>query len=52
VRSLKLGYGNSDADWGGNFAGDLMWTVEPVVILASPYFIKKMIGAVVKAKQD
>lgn len=52
VRSLKLGYGNSDADWGGNFAGDLMWTVEPIVILASPYFVKKMIGAVVKAKQD
>lgn len=27
---------NADADWYGNFAGDLMWTVEPLVILSSP----------------
>ena len=36
VRRLKLGYSNADADWSGNFAGDLMWTIEPIVILASP----------------
>ena len=42
VRHLKLGYSHDDADWGGNFAGDLMWTVEPIVILASPVIIKMM----------
>ena len=36
VRSLKFGYGNRLADWTGNFAGDLMWTIEPLVILGSP----------------
>jgi hypothetical protein len=33
VQQLKLGYTNMEADWGGNFAGDLMWTIEPIVIL-------------------
>ena len=27
---------NEDADWHGNFFGDVMWTVEPIVILSSP----------------
>jgi hypothetical protein len=36
IRSLKFAYNNTDADWYGNFAGDLMWTIEPVVILGSP----------------
>lgn len=27
VRGLKLGLSNNDADWTGNFAGDLMWTI-------------------------
>ena len=27
VRTLKLGMANADADWTGNFAGDLMWTI-------------------------
>lgn len=40
VRQLKLGHSNKDAEWGGNFAGDLMWTIEPVVILMSPFVIK------------
>jgi hypothetical protein len=39
VRSLKLGMTNADADWNGNFAGDLMWTlgklVFPITINAS-----------------
>mmetsp|Transcript_45753 Transcript_45753/g.67541 ORF Transcript_45753/g.67541 Transcript_45753/m.67541 type:complete len:380 (-) Transcript_45753:136-1275(-) len=42
VRSLKMGYSNDDADWGGNFAGDFMWTVEPIVILLSPFLIRQM----------
>ncbi len=44
VRQLKLGYSNADADWGGNFAGDLMWTIEPAVILASPIIFKRMVS--------
>jgi hypothetical protein len=27
VRTLKFGMNNSDADWTGNFAGDVMWTI-------------------------
>ena len=37
--SLRLGYDNAVADWGGNFAGDAMWTVEPVFILSTPMLI-------------
>lgn len=36
VRTLKFGLSNADADWRGNFAGDIMWTIEPIVILTSP----------------
>jgi hypothetical protein len=39
IRSLKFGYANSDADWHGNFAGDVMWSVEPIVILGSPFLL-------------
>eukprot|EP00534_Pseudo-nitzschia_fraudulenta_P000020 CAMPEP_0201121534 /NCGR_PEP_ID=MMETSP0850-20130426/5394_1 /ASSEMBLY_ACC=CAM_ASM_000622 /TAXON_ID=183588 /ORGANISM="Pseudo-nitzschia fraudulenta, Strain WWA7" /LENGTH=403 /DNA_ID=CAMNT_0047388017 /DNA_START=155 /DNA_END=1366 /DNA_ORIENTATION=- len=42
IKSMKLGYDNSFADWTGNFAGDLMWTIEPVVILASPWYLTYM----------
>eukprot|EP01031_Cornospumella_fuschlensis_P041660 gene41660-50839_t len=28
---------NADADWWGNFFGDLAWTVEPVLVLLNPY---------------
>ncbi len=42
INYLKFGYSNADADWGGNFAGDFMWTIEPIVILASPFLIKQM----------
>lgn len=35
VRKLMFEYSNSQADWGGNFAGDLMWTVEPIIIMFS-----------------
>eukprot|EP00568_Trieres_chinensis_P000216 CAMPEP_0183304218 /NCGR_PEP_ID=MMETSP0160_2-20130417/9382_1 /TAXON_ID=2839 ORGANISM="Odontella Sinensis, Strain Grunow 1884" /NCGR_SAMPLE_ID=MMETSP0160_2 /ASSEMBLY_ACC=CAM_ASM_000250 /LENGTH=379 /DNA_ID=CAMNT_0025467227 /DNA_START=131 /DNA_END=1270 /DNA_ORIENTATION=- len=36
---LKLGLSNGDADWHGNFAGDFMWTVEPIIILGNPFLI-------------
>mmetsp|Transcript_1457 Transcript_1457/g.1979 ORF Transcript_1457/g.1979 Transcript_1457/m.1979 type:complete len:380 (-) Transcript_1457:522-1661(-) len=39
VRSLKFGMSHQDADWHGNFAGDFMWTIEPIVILGSPSLI-------------
>lgn len=44
VRSLKLFYDNEYADWAGNFAGDLMWTIEPVVIIGSPFLVEMMKG--------
>jgi hypothetical protein len=31
VRTLKLGMGNADADWTGNFAGDMMWTIGEIL---------------------
>lgn len=31
--ALKFGMVDGDADWWGNFAGDLCWTVEPAVII-------------------
>ena len=37
IRSLKFGFKNDDADWYGNFTGDLMWTLEPIVVLTTPY---------------
>jgi hypothetical protein len=40
VQSLKLFYDNDNADWTGNFAGDLMWTIEPLVIFGSPFLIQ------------
>ena len=52
VTQMKFGYDNNFADWSGNFAGDLMWTIEPMVILASPYYLATMMAApVVKAKK-
>jgi hypothetical protein len=51
VRQLKLGYSNADADWTGNFAGDLMWTIEPLVILASPIFLVWMTNRIKKGKK-
>jgi hypothetical protein len=39
IRSLKFSYNGTDADWIGNFTGDLMWTIEPVIILASPFLV-------------
>eukprot|EP00586_Coscinodiscus_wailesii_P003007 CAMPEP_0172483642 /NCGR_PEP_ID=MMETSP1066-20121228/10687_1 /TAXON_ID=671091 /ORGANISM="Coscinodiscus wailesii, Strain CCMP2513" /LENGTH=369 /DNA_ID=CAMNT_0013247615 /DNA_START=72 /DNA_END=1181 /DNA_ORIENTATION=+ len=36
----KFGMRNLDADWRGNFTGDFMWTLEPIIIIASPIWIK------------
>ena len=45
ITSMKFGYDNNFADWTGNFAGDLMWTIEPMIILASPYYLASMVQA-------
>jgi hypothetical protein len=39
IRILLLYYHNDDADWYGNFAGDVMWTIEPIIIIISPIII-------------
>ena len=41
VRHLKLGMKNTDADWRGNFVGDLMWTLEPAIILLSTMLFQR-----------
>jgi hypothetical protein len=40
IQAMKFYYNNEVADWTGNFAGDLMWTIEPLVILGSPFIIQ------------
>jgi hypothetical protein len=52
VRSLKFGYENELADWHGNFAGDIMWTIEPMVILSSPFLVAYMKPPKKKVKAD
>ena len=42
IRSLKFGASHEIADWTGNFAGDFMWTLEPMIILSSPFFLNRM----------
>jgi hypothetical protein len=39
IQSMKFWYLNVDADWTGNFAGDLMWTIEPLIIMGSPFLV-------------
>lgn len=39
VRHMLFNMTNPDADWSGNFAGDLMWTIEPAIILSSPVLL-------------
>jgi hypothetical protein len=33
---------SADADWRGNFAGDFMWTLEPAIILTSPFYLNSV----------
>jgi hypothetical protein len=42
VRSLLFNMTVDDADWRGNMAGDTAWAIEPMVILASPFFFEKL----------
>ncbi len=38
-----LGMADSEADWLGNFVGDLCWTIEPAIILFGGWFVQKML---------
>ena len=42
MTQVKFGMTHADADWRGNFLGDVMWTVEPMVILSSPYIFSML----------
>jgi hypothetical protein len=42
VRSMMFHQSNEYADWAGNLAGDLAWTIEPLVIMASPFIISRL----------
>jgi hypothetical protein len=44
VPRLKLGMSNAVADWRGNFIGDLMWTVEPAIIMTTPALFRRWAG--------
>lgn len=54
VWHLKFGQKNEDADWYGNFAGDVMWTIEPIIILFSPMVLRWMVptSTTSKVKKD
>lgn len=52
LKSVKFGFSNADADWHGNFAGDLMWTIEPLVILGSPTLMGWLKPKEEKVKSD
>jgi len=42
-KSMKFGLmKNADADWAGNFAGDLMWTIEPFTLIVAPHLLVSM----------
>jgi hypothetical protein len=51
-QGLLLGMNNTHADWHGNFAGDLMWTIEPIIILGSPSLLSLMKPKQTKIKAD
>jgi hypothetical protein len=49
---LLLGLTEADADWLGNFVGDLMWTIEPILIITTPYLFRMWVGQAKKEKKD
>ena len=52
ITTMKFQYSNSQADWTGNFSGDLMWTIEPIVILSSPMIFQYLKPKSTKTKSD
>jgi hypothetical protein len=41
---LMFGLTHADADWYGNFAGDVAWTIEPILMLYSASFLSFVIN--------
>lgn len=39
IRYMMFQWSHDLADWRGNFAGDFCWTIEPMIILASPIYL-------------
>lgn len=52
LKWMKFHHTHDMADWHGNFAGDLMWTIEPIIVLSSPFLFKLMAPTAVKEKSD
>ena len=52
ITNIKMGMTNQDADWRGNFLGDFMWTIEPVVALSSPFMFGMLLPKDLKVKSD
>lgn len=52
ISLTKLFMTNKDADWRGNFIGDFMWTIEPMLILGSPILFGVMAPLKRKVKSD
>lgn len=52
VRHMMFHLESHAADWHGNFAGDLMWTIEPVVVMASPVLFSLMKPQPKKVKSE
>merc|ERR1712194_402165 len=52
VDQYMLQMGNELADWRGNFLGDFMWTLEPLVIMGSPMLFISMEEKARKLKKD
>lgn len=52
VSQYMMKMDNETADWSGNFLGDLMWTLEPLVIMSSPIFFMNLESRTKKMKKD
>ena len=52
LRKMKFHLPHEHADWHGNFAGDLMWTIEPLVVTFSPFLFNVLKPKVKKEKED
>jgi hypothetical protein len=42
IRVILLNLSHPNADWFGGFAGDLAWTIEPMVVMLFPFVLKHL----------
>mmetsp|Transcript_5296 Transcript_5296/g.10462 ORF Transcript_5296/g.10462 Transcript_5296/m.10462 type:complete len:384 (-) Transcript_5296:64-1215(-) len=52
VRYVMFHLESHAADWHGNFAGDLMWTIEPIIVFSSPVLFSLMKPQPKKVKSE